>query len=124
VGIRNPTQGESAQEKEFATGGAAAITKKLDSSYDLAKNSVERITTINDLKSVIDLPAFSGPGATTQLLLGQLANKFYGDSTLWWIIASANGLGKGTIVVPRNSKLRIPSDKNIQQLINILNNSR
>jgi len=78
VGIRNPTQGESAQEKEFATGGAAAITKKLDSSYDLAKNSVERITTINDLKSVIDLPAFSGPGATTQLLLGQLANKFYG----------------------------------------------
>ena len=30
------------------------------------------------MKSVIDLPAFSGPGATTQLLLGQLANKFYG----------------------------------------------
>lgn len=80
AGIRNPTQTESAQEKELATGGAAAITKKLDSSYDLAKNSVERITTINDLKSVIDLPAFSGPGATTQLLLGQLANKFYGVS--------------------------------------------
>jgi hypothetical protein len=56
--------------------------------------------------------------------LDKLANTFYGDSTLWWIIASANGLGKGTIVVPRNSKLRIPSDKNIQQLINILNNSR
>jgi len=77
-GIQNPTAAESAQTKEFATGGAAAITKKLDASYDLAKNSVERITTLNDLKSVVDLPAFSGPGATAQLLLGQLANKFYG----------------------------------------------
>ena len=77
-GVANPTAAESAQSKEFATGSAAAITKKLDSSYDLAKNSVERITTINDLKSVLELPAFSGPGATTQLLLGQLANKFYG----------------------------------------------
>jgi len=77
-GMQNPTVAESAERKEFATGGAAAITKKLDASYDLAKNSVERITTLNDLKSVIDLPAFSGPGATAQLLLGQLANKFYG----------------------------------------------
>lgn len=56
--------------------------------------------------------------------LDKLANTFYGDSTLWWIIAIANGLGKGTIVVPKNSKLRIPSEKNIQQLINTLNNSR
>jgi len=78
TGMQNPTASESAERKEFATGGAAAITKKLDASYDLAKNSVERITTLNDLKSVIDLPAFSGPGATAQLLLGQLANKFYG----------------------------------------------
>lgn len=56
--------------------------------------------------------------------LDKLANNFYGDSTLWWIIAVANGLGKGTIIVPKNSKLRIPSDTNIQQLINALNNSR
>lgn len=77
-GMQNPTAAEAAERKEFATGGAAAITKKLDASYDLAKNSVERITTLNDLKSVVDLPAFSGPGASAQLLLGQLANKFYG----------------------------------------------
>ena len=77
-GMQNPTATESAERKEFAIGGAAAITKKLDASYDLAKNSVERITTLNDLKSVVDLPAFSGPGASAQLLLGQLANKFYG----------------------------------------------
>jgi len=77
-GVSNPTAAEAAKTKEFATGGAAAITKKLDGSYDIAKNSVERINTINDLKSIVELPAFSGPGATTQLLLGQLANKFYG----------------------------------------------
>jgi len=79
-GIQNPTASEAAGAKEYATAGASAITKKLETSYDLAKNSVERISTLNDLKSVIDLPAFSGPGATTQLLLGQLANKFYGAS--------------------------------------------
>ena len=77
-GIQNPTAAQAAEAKEYTTAGASAITKKLETSYDLAKNSVERISTLNDLKSVIDLPAFSGPGATTQLLLGQLANKFYG----------------------------------------------
>lgn len=77
-GIQNPTAAQAAEAKEYATAGASAITKKLETSYDLARNSVERISTLNDLKSVIDLPAFSGPGATTQLLLGQLANKFYG----------------------------------------------
>jgi hypothetical protein len=28
---------------------------------------------------------------------------------LWWVIAAANGLGKGTLVVPANTKLRIPA---------------
>ena len=77
-GVQNPTPAQAAQAKEFATAGAAGITKQLETSYDLAKNSVGRISTIKDLTSIIDLPAFSGPGATTQLLLGQLANKFYG----------------------------------------------
>tara|TARA_R110000868_G_scaffold3223_5_gene21224 strand:- start:2362 stop:3543 length:1182 start_codon:yes stop_codon:yes gene_type:complete len=77
-GVMNPTPAAAAQAKEFAIAGASAITKKLDTSYDLAKNSVERISTLNDLKTVIDLPAFSGPGASAQLTLGQLANKFYG----------------------------------------------
>ena len=42
--------------------------------------------------------------------LDKLANKFYDDSTLWWIIASANALGKGTIVVPQDTILRIPAN--------------
>lgn len=53
--------------------------------------------------------------------LDKLANKFYGDSTLWWIIAAANFLGKGTIVVPTNTVLRIPAKTNIQTIINNIN---
>ena len=54
------------------------ITDKIVASFELAKNAETRIETINDLKSVIDLPAFSGPGASTKLTIGQLANTFYG----------------------------------------------
>ena len=53
--------------------------------------------------------------------LDKLANKFYGDSTLWWIIAAANFIGKGTIVIPTNTVLRIPSKDNIKTIINNIN---
>jgi hypothetical protein len=56
--------------------------------------------------------------------LDKLAKIFYEDSTLWWIIAAANGMGKGTYIVPGNTKLRIPDKSNIQQVINDTNNSR
>jgi hypothetical protein len=56
--------------------------------------------------------------------LDKLASTFYGDSALWWVIASANGLGKGSIIVPPNSKLRIPTKNNIQQIINNINTIR
>ena len=56
--------------------------------------------------------------------LDKLANTFYGTATLWWLIASVNGLGKGTLVVPANSVLRIPSMNNAQQIINNTNNAR
>lgn len=39
-----------------------------------------------------------------------LANKYYNDVTLWWIIARANNLGKGDLVVPLGKQLRIPTD--------------
>ena len=56
--------------------------------------------------------------------LDKLANTFYQDASLWWVIASANGLGKGSIMVPTNSRLRIPDAANLQQIINDLNNTR
>lgn len=40
--------------------------------------------------------------------LDNLAYKFYGDPTLWWIIALANGLGNGRMGVAPGLQLRIP----------------
>lgn len=41
--------------------------------------------------------------------LDTLAQKFYRDSTLWWIIAQANGI-KATLKAPTGQQLRIPSN--------------
>jgi nucleoid-associated protein YgaU len=41
--------------------------------------------------------------------LDTLADRFYGDATMWWVIAAANGIGKGTLRVPRGITLRIPN---------------
>jgi ABC-type molybdenum transport system ATPase subunit/photorepair protein PhrA len=56
--------------------------------------------------------------------LDKLALNFYQDATMWWIIAAANGLGKGTLIVPQNTIIRIPNNQNIQQVINQVNRSR
>ena len=44
-----------------------------------------------------------------------LAQTYYKDKSLWWIIAQANALGKGTLSIPTGMQLRIPS--NITQVI-------
>ena len=41
--------------------------------------------------------------------LDNLAQVYYGDSTLWWIIAKANGI-KGFTSLKSNTRLRIPSN--------------
>lgn len=40
-----------------------------------------------------------------------LALRFYGDSKLWWIIASANVSFKASLVVEPGIQLRIPANK-------------
>ena len=46
--------------------------------------------------------------------LDLIANRYYGDSTLWWIISKANGL-KGQTSVTTEKPLRIPG--NVSQII-------
>lgn len=41
--------------------------------------------------------------------LDSLAYKFYKDSTLWWIIAQANGI-KATLKAPTGVQIRIPQN--------------
>ena len=61
---------------------------------------------------------------TTVERIDLLANKFYGDLTLWWVIAAANGLGKGSLYVPVDSIIRIPDASTINELIERINNTR
>ena len=41
--------------------------------------------------------------------LDNLAYKYYGDTTLWWIIAKANGI-RGKVGLSPSTALRIPGD--------------
>lgn len=42
--------------------------------------------------------------------LDRLASEFYDDPTLWWVIASANEIGRGDWTVPAGIQLRIPQN--------------
>ena len=51
--------------------------------------------------------------------LDVLAYKFYGDVTLWWVIAKANGI-RGKLDVPKDTEIRIPG--NIPQVLEDFDN--
>ena len=40
--------------------------------------------------------------------LDTLAHQFYKDVSLWWVIANANNIGKGSMDVPPGLQIRIP----------------
>ena len=48
--------------------------------------------------------------------LDTLANQFYGDSSLWWIIATANNIHDATFAVEDGTTLRGP--ENYTKIIN------
>ena len=50
--------------------------------------------------------------------LDLLAHKYYGDRTLWWIIAVANNINDASFYVNEGLQLRIPS--NVSQILNDL----
>ena len=41
-----------------------------------------------------------------------IANDFYGDPTLWWVIAMANDLPGDSMYAPPGTQLRIPGNLN------------
>mgnify|MGYP000010210354 FL=1 len=45
--------------------------------------------------------------------LDLIANDFYGDSTLWWVIAMANNLPGDSLFAPVGFELRIPADLSV-----------
>ena len=48
-----------------------------------------------------------------------LANKFYGDPNLWWVIAQANKEVNGNLAVPIGRQIRIP--QNISEILSNVN---
>lgn len=50
-----------------------------------------------------------------------LALKFYGDSRLWWIIASANSFTKASLVLTPGVQIRIPARK--EEAIQLFNDT-
>lgn len=48
--------------------------------------------------------------------LDTLAYDFYGDSSLWWIIATANNIHDATFAVPDGTTLRVP--ENFREILN------
>ena len=49
---------------------------------------------------------------TQQKRLDHLAQDYYNDPTLWWIIALANNLSNPTLIIPIGMQIRIPKDTN------------
>lgn len=45
-----------------------------------------------------------------------IAGQFYGDGTLWWVIAAGSGVG-WSMQVPSNTKLIVPSLEDVSQLV-------
>lgn len=63
-----------------------------------------------------DIYVITGEGDRFDLL----ANQFYNDSTLWWIISTANEtLNQGSMYMPVGTQLRIP--QNITSIISEYN---
>lgn len=45
--------------------------------------------------------------------LDLIANDFYGDSTLWWVVAMANDLPGDSLFAPVGFQLRVPADLSV-----------
>lgn len=81
-----------------------------------------RATTILPVIPVTDRDTYIV--TTSPERLDKLAQTFYGDTALWWVIAAANGLGKGSFIVPSNRDLRIPASANFDDIITEFNTTR
>jgi nucleoid-associated protein YgaU len=56
--------------------------------------------------------------------LDLLANEFYGDPRHWIILALANNLGKGTLIVAPGTQLRIPPKTILTEIREILDQTQ
>jgi len=75
-------------------------------------NKIERLESPDKIKfNKSSRDIFVTPKADETL--HKLANRYYGDSALWWVIASANNL-RLPFNIPRDIILRIPPKNGIR----------
>ena len=87
--------------------GQPYFKQKFYPNIPLSENDVYVITTVGDR-------------------LDSLANSYYNDSTLWWVIAAANNnITKGALYPTPGTQLRIPTDlNNVLQQFDKFNKAR
>lgn len=78
------------------------VLKRKDSKKQYLESTIYPIVKASDT----DLYIISEKGDRLDLL----ANKYYGDQTMWWIIATANNINDATFYVEPGIQLRIPTD--------------
>lgn len=88
------------------------------------QNETSRRSTVVYPNIPIDLQTDIYIRTTSADRLDKLALYFYEDASMWWAIAAANGLGKGTIIVSPNTRLRIPAKKQVEELLIQINKNR
>jgi hypothetical protein len=95
--------------------------------YDIAP-IIKNADGIRQLKTVLISAGFNSSDTiietTSPHRLDKIANDFYGDPTLWWIIATVNNVGKGTLIVPAGTTIRVPDKDRVLDEIEIINKNR
>ena len=81
---------------------SSEVLKRKDSKKQYLESTIYPIVKPSDT----DLYIISEKGDRLDLL----ANKYYGDQTMWWIIATANNINDATFYVEPGIQLRIPMD--------------
>jgi len=77
-------------------------TKDVDKKHRKINSTIYPKIELNDS----DLYIISNIGDRLDLM----AYKYYGDVELWWIIAQANNIGKGTLNIKPGTNIRVPQD--------------
>lgn len=93
------------------------------SNIEIQKNNSNKRVRVTTKLPIIE-PTVNDIYITSQVgdRLDNLAHKYYGRSSYWWIIATANNIGKGTLSIPIGIQIRIPADaESIVESYNELN---
>ena len=83
--------------------------------YDSIKQIKDEKTSVRKYETVT-YPSFNRHEEDIYIItrklerLDLLSSRYYGDARWWWVIARANHLGKGTLVIPAGKQIRIPKD--------------